>query len=353
MSRDLPRPRPDLEGLPPYASSETSMGRIFLHANESPYPLPEAVMKEILDATADLELNRYPQDALELADEIASYVGVDPDHVWLGDGSNEVLLQICLAYGGPGRTALVFEPTYRMHYRQARIAGTAVQICSRADDFTIDIGRAIDEIGRMQPDIVFVCAPNNPTGTVTSIEDVARIATASPGLVVVDEAYHEFWGETFVPRLPELPNVIVSRTFSKAFRLAGIRMGFAIADPRLLAPMNQVRMPYAQSSFTVLAALIAMRRRDEVLGCVPAIIAERERLSAELAKVDGITVYPSAANFVMFRHPQAERLVAALGGRGVVVRDFSHLPGCEGCLRVTAGRPEENQTFLETVADLR
>jgi histidinol-phosphate aminotransferase len=232
------------------------------------------------------------------------------------------------------------------------MAGTAVQVCPRAEDFTIDVDAALEEIRRLEPGIVFVCTPNNPTGTLTPVDDVARIADVAAGLVVVDEAYYEFSGETIVPRLSQLQNVIVVRTFSKAFRLAGIRMGYAIADPRLLGPMKAVRMPYGQSSFTGLAALIVLRRREEVLEKVPAIVAERERIARELAKIERVRVYASAANFVMFRHPDAERLVATLYERGIVVRDFTHLPGCEGCLRVTVGRPEENHAFLETVADL-
>lgn len=351
MTPKLPRPRPDLEGLAPYRSSDTARGRIFLHANENPYALPDAVMDEILDAAAQLELNRYPDpDPRELVRELAAYAGVDPEWVWIGDGSNEVLLQSCLAYGGPGRSALLFEPTYRMHHRQARMAGTAVEVCSRTSDFSIEIAGALEAIERRGPDIVFVCTPNNPTGTVTPIEDVKRIAQTAPGLMVVDEAYFEFSGETIVPDLSELPNVMAVRTMSKAFRLAGVRLGYGIADPRLLEPMRAVRMPYAQSSFTQGAALIVLRRRAEVLDKVPALIAERERLAAGLAKIAGVDVFPSGANFVMFRHPDAAAAVAALAKRDIVVRDFTHLPGCEGCLRVTAGLPEENNAFLEVVS---
>lgn len=351
--KELPLPRPDLEDLAPYRSSDVRAGRIFLHANENPYALPKGVMAEILDAAAGLELNRYPDpDPRELARELAVYVGVDPEWVWIGDGSNEVLLQACLAYGGPVRTALLFEPTYVMHHRQARMAGTAVEVCRRTADFEIDLDDALAAIERTAPDIVFVCTPNNPTGTMTPVANTRRIAEAAPGLVVVDEAYFEFCGLTIVPKLPELPNVLVVRTMSKAFRLAGVRLGYGIADPRLLEPMRAVRMPYAQSSFTQAAALIAVRRRAEVLGMVPDLIVERERIAAALEKVSGIEVFRSGANFVMFRHPRAAALVRSLADKGIVVRDFTHLPGCEGCLRVTAGRPEENDAFLDTVADL-
>ena len=347
-----PEPRPDLEDLPPYRSSETAGGRIFLHANENPYPLPREITDELLEAAAALELNRYPSDPHELRAELATYAGVDPSWVWLGDGSNEVLLQACLAFGGPGRTALVFEPTYVMHHRQARMAGTDVAVARRRPDFSIDVDDALRTIERVAPHVVFVCSPNNPTGTLTSSEDVRRIADAAPGLVLVDEAYFEFSGVTLVPYLTEHPNVVVVRTLSKAFRLAGVRLGYGIASPDVLAWMQRVRMPYAQSAFTLLAATIVLRHREKILQRVEGIITERDRVSGRLAGLGGVDVFDGAANFVFFRHARAGDLVSGLAARGIVIRDFGHLEGCENCLRVTAGTPEENDAFLEATAAL-
>jgi histidinol-phosphate aminotransferase len=338
-----PHPRADLEGLAPYSTSDATTGRIFLHANENPYPLPASVMEEIVQATTRLELNRYPDsDSTELRHELASYAGVDPEWVWIGDGSNEVLLQTCLAYGGPGRTALLFEPTYRMHYRQARMAGTSVEIAMRRRDFSIDADEALRTIDALRPDVVFLCSPNNPTGTITPHGDITRIADASPGLVVVDEAYFEFCGETVVP--DHLANVIVVRTMSKAFRLAGLRLGYGIAHPDLLDAMRAVRMPYAQSSFTQAAALVVLKRRDEVLDKVEAIVTERDRIARELA--GRAEVFGSGANFVLFRPPDAAAALDALRADGIVIRDFRNLEGTEGCLRVTVGTPPENDEFL-------
>jgi histidinol-phosphate aminotransferase len=351
--RKLPPPRPDLDKLEPYRSSELRGGRIFLHANENPYPPPDEVIEEILEAASKIELNRYPDpQAAELIAEISAYADIDAEWVWVGDGSNEVLLQACLAYGGPGRTAMLFNPTYVMHQRQARMAGMDVVNVRRSDDFTIDIDRAVSEIAGVRPAIVFVCTPNNPTGTVTAISDVRRIAEATDGLVVVDEAYYEFVGQTMVAELGDLPNVLVARTLSKAFRLASVRLGYGIAAPELLEQLRRVRMPYAQSAFTLLAATIAMRRRDKMLPIVDQIVAERDRLAAELAAVPGVEVFPSGANFVLFRHPAAGLLIGELAERGIVIRDFTHLPGCENCLRVTAGLPEENDSFLEVVTTM-
>jgi len=220
----------------------------------------------------------------------------------------------------------------------------------RGSDFAIDIDAALDAVGSVRPDVVFVCTPNNPTGTTTPEADVLAVASSAPGLVVVDEAYFEFCGATIVPKLADLPNVLVVRTMSKAFRLAGLRLGYGVANPDVLDGMRSVRMPYAQSSFTQAAALVVLKRRDEVLDKVAAIVAERDRIARELSAV--ADVFPSGGNFVLFRPHDADALLAALARKGVVIRDFRALAGCEGCLRVTAGLPTENDEFLRVVHEL-
>lgn len=352
MRPDLPRPRPELLELQPYRTSDATDGRILLHANENPYPPPEHIVEEIYALARKHSLNRYPEPGAELVSELAAYAGVPEGWIWVGDGSNEVLLQACLAYGGPGRKALVFEPTYRMHHRQAAMAGTTVIEGTRDADFTLDPFTATEVIDGEQPDIVFVCTPNNPTGTTSSLDDLKRIASAARGLVVIDEAYFEFCGATFVGELTEFPNVLVVRTLSKAFRLAAVRLGYGIAHPDLLTELARVRMPYAQSTFTQAAGLVAVRNRAELLTDVPKITAERERLADALDRIDGIEVFPSGANFLMFRWTLAGGLLAALAHRGIVVRDFRHLPGCDDCLRVTAGTPDENDELLDVVTNV-
>lgn len=343
-----PRGRPELADLAPYKTSDRQGGRIFLHANENPYPPPPDVVDEIYESARAHSLNRYPPPADELIGELASYAGVDSSQIWIGDGSNEVLLQACLAYGGPGRTAMLFEPTYRMHHRQARMAGTDVIECRREADFTIDPYETVEAIEGSRPDIVFVCSPNNPTGTVTPAADITRIVEAAPGLVVIDEAYYEFCDETFVDRIVRYPNVLVVRTLSKAFRLASVRLGYGIAQPELLEELRRVRLPYAQSAFTQAAATVALKRRDVLLEAVPQLVAERDRVADVLRGV--ADVFGSGANFVLFRHPRPQALLDALAEREIVIRDFRHLPGCDGCLRVTAGAPEENDEFLSVVS---
>jgi len=350
--RRPPLPRPDLDDLRAYSTSSTTGGEVFLHANENPYPLPDSIAGEIAGRVRELELNRYPDpSARGLREALADYAGVDASWVWPGTGSNEVLLQACLAYGGPGRTAMLFEPTYRMHHRQARIAGTSVVDVPRRPDFSIDVETALASIEAREPDVIFLCSPNNPTGTLTALEDVRAIAAAAPGLVVLDEAYFEFCGVTLVPELPTYPNVVVVRTLSKAFRLAGARIGYLIGGPEVLEPLERVRMPYSVSAPAQAIAEVVLAHRDEVLACVPEIVSERDRISAALAELPGMEVFGSASNSILFRHPDAAGLFKALVGAGIVVRDFTTLRGCEGCLRVTVGLPEQNDAFLETLRE--
>jgi histidinol-phosphate aminotransferase len=311
------------------------------------------MMDEILERARRLELNRYPDHTSRaLREELAAYAGVEPEWVWVGTGSNEILLDACLAYGGAGRSALLFTPTYSMHHRQARIAGTTTLELPRADGFKVDVARAVDAINRLRPDIVFLCTPNNPTGTLTPLDDVFEIADACPGLMIVDEAYFEFCDTTVVPELEDLPQVIVARTLSKAFRLAGARLGYAVAQPETLHPLLKVRMPYAQSSLSQVAALVAVERRDEMLLRVSKIVAERERVYGELSGVPGVEAFPSRANFVLFRHADSARLADGLRNKGVFVSGLTSTPGCEGCLRVTAGTRPQNNLFLEALRAL-
>jgi histidinol-phosphate aminotransferase len=237
-----------------------------------------------------------------------------------------------------------------MHYRQARMAGTDVVERRRSDEFEIDVDDALATIEIERPDVVFVCTPNNPTGTVTSVDDVRRIADAAHGLVVVDEAYFEFCGLSMVPFLSELSNLIVVRTMSKAFRLANVRLGYGIASPDVLEQLRRVRMPYAQSSFTEIAATVALKHRDELLGAVPTIVAQREKIEDRLGELPDVEIYEGGANFVFFTHPDATRLLKDLAAKGIVIRDFTHL--VDGALRVTAGTPDETDEFLETFVGL-
>ncbi|HVE91388.1 MAG TPA: histidinol-phosphate transaminase [Actinomycetota bacterium] len=345
----IPRPRPEIEALPAYRPPR-ERPRILLHANESPYPLPDEVRAHVMQELSRADLHRYPDgESTALRGQIAAYCGVDPDWIWVGSGSNEVLLNAALAFGGQGRSALLFEPTYAMHRRQAVIAGTTASVVPRGRDFRLDVSAAVDEIQTHDPALVFLASPDNPTGVLTEPDDVARLASAGSGLLVLDEAYHEFCGVTFLPRLREFQNVMVVRTLSKAFRLAGVRVGWAVAHPDVIAWLVRVRMPYGQSVLAQTTARVVLENRKAVLAHVDEIVAERDRIAEALA-ASGAEVFGSRANFVLFRPRDAESLLARLSGAGILIRDFRTTPYLEGCLRVTAGRPEENEEFLEVVA---
>ncbi len=360
MSRldELPL-RPELRGRTPYGAPQVP-ATYRLNTNENPHPLPEGLLADLADdlRTAALELNRYPdRDALALRTDLAAYltrtsgVPLDATQVWAANGSNEVLQQILQAFGGAGRTALGFTPSYSMHPIIAAGTGTAWADGHRREDFTIDAAAATAQVRDVAPDVVFVTSPNNPTGTAVALETITEIYDATSGVVVVDEAYAEF-ARTGTPSALTLlagrPRLIVSRTMSKAFGMAGLRLGYLAADAAVVDALQLVRLPYHLSSLTQAAARAALAHTDELLATVDAVKAERDRIVAALPAL-GLTSVPSDANFVLFgRFADAPATWQALLDRDVLVRDV----GLPGWLRVTAGTSEETQAFLTALGEV-
>ncbi|MER8033839.1 histidinol-phosphate transaminase [Streptomyces hydrogenans] len=361
---DLPI-REELKGQSPYGAPQLDVP-VQLNTNENPYPLPEPLVARIAERVAEAArgLNRYPdRDAVELRTELARYLTRTGGHpvgvrnVWAANGSNEVLQQLLQTFGGPGRTAIGFEPSYSMHALIARGTGTGWISGPRNEDFTIDVTAAEAAIAAHRPDVVFVTSPNNPTGTAVEAEVVERLYAAAqaakPSLVVVDEAYVEFsHRDSLLPLLEGRPHLVVSRTMSKAFGAAGLRLGYLAAHPAVVDAVQLVRLPYHLSAVTQATALAALEHTDTLLGYVEQLKAERDRLVAELRAI-GYEVTESDANFVQFgRFDGAEGSHAAwrrILDRGVLVRDN----GVPGWLRVTAGTPEENDAFLDAVRELK
>ncbi|GHJ95576.1 histidinol-phosphate aminotransferase [Streptomyces sp. NE5-10] len=361
---DLPI-REELRGQSPYGAPQLDVP-VQLNTNENPYPLPEPLVARIAERVAEAArgLNRYPdRDAVELRTELARYLTrtgghpVGVSNVWAANGSNEVLQQLLQTFGGPGRTAIGFEPSYSMHALIARGTGTGWISGPRNDDFTIDVAAAEAAIAAHRPDVVFVTSPNNPTGTAVEADVVERLYAAAqaakPSLVVVDEAYVEFsHRDSLLPLLEGRPHLVVSRTMSKAFGAAGLRLGYLAAHPAVVDAVQLVRLPYHLSAVTQATALAALEHTDTLLGYVEQLKAERDRLVAEL-RATGYEVTESDANFVQFgRFDGAEGSHAAwrrILDRGVLVRDN----GVPGWLRVTAGTPEENDAFLDAVRELK
>jgi histidinol-phosphate aminotransferase len=323
-----------------------------LNTNESPFPPPAAFVDRWLAELRDAPLHRYPdRAAVELRAALGKQLDQAPERLFGANGSNEVLQTLLLTYGGHGRRALVFEPSYALHSHIARITGTDVVVGERSDDFTIDVDGARRLITEHEPTIVFACSPNNPTGTVEPDGTVDALLDASDGLVVVDEAYGDFAPRSAVDRVTDDGRLVVVRTYSKVWSLASLRLGFAIAPPWVVEELEQVVLPYHLPVATQIAGRVALDLGDEMRERVAYLVAERERVEEALCAMPAVTAYPSGANFVLFRVGDARGVWDALVRRGVLVRDCSGWPRLADCLRVTIGTAEENDAFLETLAE--
>jgi histidinol-phosphate aminotransferase len=348
---DLPL-RADLIGRSPYGAPQLDVP-YRLNTNENPYPPPPELVADIVRATGDVaaRLHRYPdRDAVQLRTALAAYlssstgVPLDVSNLWAANGSNEILQQLLQAFGGTGRTALGFEPSYSMHPIIAAGTRTEWVPAPRRPDFSLDAAEAADIITRRRPDVTFVTSPNNPTGQSLPFADLRVLVEAAPGLVVVDEAYAEFSGQpSAVGLLAEYPGkLVVSRTMSKAFAFAGGRLGYLAAAPAVVDALQLVRLPYHLASLTQAAAVAALRHADATLASVATLVTERERVASALAEL-GRTVVPSDANFVLFgEFPDAHESWQSYVDQGVLIRDV----GIAGHLRVTIGMPAENDAFL-------
>lgn len=344
-------PRPGLREFPIYESPQLEVAAR-LNTNECPYPLPEDFRKDLARAVLDLPLNRYPDThAHRLRELLAERAGHTMEGTWAANGSNEIIQQMLLAYGGPGRKVVTFEPTYLLHSRLAWIANSDVVSLRLEQPWTIteaDVAAAAERA----PAVVFVCSPNNPTGNTQPVGMVARLADAcANALVIVDEAYVEFGGASALPLLAEHPNVAVVRTFSKAFALAGARVGYCLAAPEVVDDLRRVRLPYHLSAITQAAGLCALHHTHEAHAILDAIREERDIILRKLGEMDGVQVFPSEANFVLFRPARDARDTwQALLDRGVLVRDLTAV--VENALRVTAGTPHEVELFVTALQEV-
>jgi histidinol-phosphate aminotransferase len=344
------RVRDDLADLTPYGAPQLDVP-VRLNTNETSYPVPPAVLDDIAAAIRGLELHRYPdREVTELREALALHAGHGLEGTWAANGSNELLQQLLLAFAGPGRSALVVEPTYAMHSLIARTTGTRVIQRVQPRDLPITPEMATELVGEAGADLTFWCSPNNPTGEASSRETVAAVCRAAPGLVVVDEAYGEFGRARAAELLVSFPNLVVTRTFSKAFRMAGLRLGYLLADPGVVDGLRLVRLPYHLSAVTQVAALRALAHIGELMSHIAVTERERERVAAAMGAMRGVETMPSDANFLCFSTPlPPRRLWQGLLGRGVLVRDVSGYPTLDRHLRVSIGTPQENDAFLQAL----
>ncbi len=351
--------RDELRGQEPYGAPQLNVA-VALNTNENPYPPGRAMVADVVAAVAEVArgLNRYPdREARGLRADLAGYLagdgapGITADEVWPANGSNEIMLQILQAFGGPGRSALSFAPTYSMYPEYARDSHTTWIAGRRAEDFSLDRSLALAAIDEHRPSVVLLASPNNPTGTALPLDDIAAILDRAPGMVVVDEAYAEFrraGTPSALELLPRYPRLIVTRTMSKAFALAGGRLGYLAAAPAVVDAMRVVRLPYHLSAASQAIARVALKHAPELLRTVAALRAERDA-TVDWLRARGLRVADSDANFVLFgtfadRHATWQELL----DRGVLIRET----GPAGWLRVSIGNPEEMAAFRRALEEV-
>ena len=349
----FPPLRGDLGVMAGYHSAQVDVA-VRLNTNESPLPPPPGFLAALAEAVAGLPMHRYPdRTCRDLRADLARLHGLRPEQVFVGNGSNEVLQCLLLAYGGPGRTAALFEPTYAMHGTIARMTGTSVATGERADDFTLPVREARRVLAQASPALTFLCSPNNPTGRGEPKDVVEEVLGIAPGLVVVDEAYAQFASWSALGMVGDDVPLVVTRTYSKTWSMAGARLGYLLGPARVVGALwEKAALPYHVDAVKQAAGRLALRFTDEMEDRVALLVAERERIAAALDRLP-VDTWPSDANFLLFR-PRGRpgrQVWQALVDRSVLVRDCAAWPRLEGCLRVTVGTPGENDAFLAALAE--
>jgi histidinol-phosphate aminotransferase len=346
-------PRADLGLVEGYHSPQVDVA-VRLNTNEAPEPPPAEFSRRLAEAVATIDFHRYPdRSATELRRRIGELHDVGPEQVFAANGSNEVLQTLCLAFGGPGRTAAVFEPTYALHSHIARITGTAVAVADRDEDFRLDLDAVRRVLDATAPAITFLCSPNNPTGLVEPEDVVRSVSAMAPGLVVVDEAYGQFAPWSALTLVDDDRSLVVTRTYSKTWSMAAARLGYLIGPAWLVAELDKVVLPYHLDAVKQAAGTIALDYRAEMDARVAAIVEERGRLTARLSDLD-VDVWPSGANFVLFRPRgrDGSEVWKGLLERSVLVRNCASWPRLDDCLRVTIGTAAEDDAFLAALEEV-
>lgn len=319
-----------------------------LSANESPYNIPDEIRYIIRKKVKRLAYNRYPDPlANELRDLIAEANGLERENVIVGNGGDELLFNTALAFGGPGRKFLNLPPTFSVYEANALLTGTEVVRIPRLPNYRIDEMAVLTRVAEGDIDFIILTSPNNPTGQLVSDTFIKHLLESTDALVMVDEAYGEFARTTCRPLLQGHKNLVILRTFSKAFSCAGVRLGYLLGDAEVISEYAKVRQPYSVDAMSQLIGCTVFENRQLFSPGIQAIIEERDRVMEELATIEGVQAFPSDANFILVRVEQASEAWRKLYERGVLVRDFSHTPMLEDCLRVSIGTPKENNALLK------
>ncbi len=345
--------RDDLQKMDGYHSAQVTVP-VRLNTNESPYPPPDEFTTELGRRIADIAWNRYPdRTASALRAAIARSHGVGVDQVFAGNGSNEILQTLLLAYAGAGRKVLTFEPTYQLHAHIARITGAEVVSAPRGADFRIDQSKLADVFSTYSPDVTFVCSPNNPTGVVEDEETVRAIIETAPGLVIVDEAYAQFASWSAIDLVDESRALVVTRTYSKTWSMAAARLGYLVGPKWLVEEIDAVVLPYHLDAAKQIAGALALEFTNDMNSRVREIVASRDQIESAFSTLP-VDFWPSGANFILFRPRSMDgrKVWSELVEKGVLIRDCSSWPGLTNCLRVTIGTPEENDLFLKSLSEV-
>lgn len=346
--------RADLAGLTPYDPGFVAT-QVILSANENNFGIPAAVHEQMLQALSTALLNRYPDPlATDLRQEIAQWHGVNPRNVIIGNGGDELIFNLLLAFGGAERKMLNCPPTFSIYALYAQLTGTKVVNVARvADTFHLDQQKVA--AAAQDCDIIFLTTPNNPTGNVIEREWIAQLAQSTSALIVVDEAYADFLDDeaSCIPLVSEHENLAVLRTLSKAFALAGARCGYLVGSASVIDGLGAVRQPYSVNALTQAVASVAVRERHAFQPIIETIKTERNRLINALSKIDRVQVWASAANFILVRVPRADQVYEILHTKySILVRNFSHSPVLHGCLRISVGTPAENDQLITAITEI-
>jgi histidinol-phosphate aminotransferase len=322
-------------------------GHVKIDANEFPYPLPTSVREAVLQALVAAEINRYPDpEAEHLRHAISRWIGADPAMLLLGNGSDEVIQMLLMACGRPDGAVLIPDPTFSMYRIAAQALDQRPVEVPLTPGWELDMALMLDTIAREQPGVIFIATPNNPTANCFQEAGVRELIEAAPGVIVIDEAYHPFSGQTLLPLLEAHPQLIILRTLSK-IGMAGLRVGILAANPQLVQQINKVRAPYNLNAYSQVAAAAVLQHWERIAPYVQEIVRERERLRERLSRLPGVTAYPSDANFLLAHFAAGGvKVWEALGAQGILVRHYGESAGLKDYLRITVGTPIENDLLI-------
>jgi histidinol-phosphate aminotransferase len=355
MTTPLDIIKPAVRALRAYTLSP-HRAKVKINQNENPWDAPAEIKDEVLRRFAARQWSRYPDFVpVTLHEQLAKFAGWKADGVIAGNGSNELIQAALMVTMGPGRRVLISEPTFALYKQVATVLGGEVMSVPLTVELSYDTAALLKTIEEQQPDVTIICSPNNPTGCVIEATEMRRLLAAARGLVVIDEAYHEFAGQTVVPLLDEHENLVVLRTFSKAMAFAALRVGYLLAAPELVREIGKAVLPYNLNAFSQLAAEVAIEKYPALLGpTVQAIVAERERLYRELAEIRGLYPRKSRANFMVVRTERdPKRVFTELLARDILIRDVSGYPMLQDYFRFSVGTPEENDRLLRALNEIQ